>query len=112
MLYWCTHPFINLLGFSVDAKYRLAVRTFIKACRPASVKGKATVPKSGFGGGPGQIMHLAPSYAAFMTLANICETKEEWADIVDRREVHDWLLSLKQPDGSFIMHDDGEVDVR
>jgi protein farnesyltransferase subunit beta len=24
----------------------------------------------------------------------------------------DWMLSLKQPDGSFVMHEGGEVDVR
>lgn len=30
----------------------------------------------------------------------------------DRQAIHDWLLSLKQPDGSFVMHKGGEVDVR
>lgn len=29
-----------------------------------------------------------------------------------RQAIHDWLLSLKQPDGSFVMHKGGEVDVR
>uniref|UniRef100_A0A8C6ZVQ9 Prenyltransferase alpha-alpha toroid domain-containing protein n=1 Tax=Nothoprocta perdicaria TaxID=30464 RepID=A0A8C6ZVQ9_NOTPE len=55
-------------------------------------------PQGGFGGGPGQQPHLAPTYAAVNALC-IIGTEE-------------YLRSLKQPDGSFLMHVGGEVDVR
>lgn len=47
-----------------------------------------------------------------MALATVLDSRQQWDAIVDRKEMHDWLLSLKQPDGSFVMHQDGEVDVR
>ena len=33
-------------------------------------------------------------------------------DVVDRRALSRWLRSLWQPDGSFVMHVGGEVDIR
>ncbi|KAJ3058053.1 hypothetical protein HK102_010715, partial [Quaeritorhiza haematococci] len=67
-------------------------------------------PKGGFGGGPGQVPHLAPTYAAVNALA-IVGTKEAY-DCVDRKSLYEWLMRLKRPDGSFVMHEDGEIDVR
>jgi protein farnesyltransferase subunit beta len=64
----------------------------------------------GFGGGPGQLSHLAPTYAAINALC-IVGLKAGF-DMIDRRKMYSWLVSLKQPDGSFVMHMDGEVDVR
>jgi hypothetical protein len=29
-----------------------------------------------------------------------------------RQKMYEWLKSLKQPDGSYIMHHEGEVDIR
>jgi protein farnesyltransferase subunit beta len=54
--------------------------------------------------------HLAPTYAAVMALAYVGDT-DDWGKI-DRAGLYDWLLSLKQPDGSFVMHKGGEIDVR
>lgn len=68
--------------------------------------------KGGFGGGSGQIMHLAPTYAAVMALAYVCGTIQDWEEVIDQRAMHDWLMQLKQPDGSFTMHVGGEVDTR
>ncbi len=31
---------------------------------------------------------------------------------IDRPALANWLNSLRQPDGSFLMHADGEVDIR
>jgi len=67
-------------------------------------------PDGGFGGGQGQLSHLAPTYAAVHALCIV--GLEAGYDIIDRRKMYSWLMSLKQRDGSFVMHVDGEVDVR
>ncbi|RKO87524.1 terpenoid cyclases/protein prenyltransferase alpha-alpha toroid, partial [Blyttiomyces helicus] len=72
--------------------------------------GEVTNATGGFGGGPGQLSHLAGSYAAVNVLA-IIGTKEAF-EVVNRKKYLEWLLSLKQPDGSFVMHIGGERDVR
>lgn len=108
-------------------------------------------PQGGFGGGPGQHPHLAPTYAAVNALCII--GTEEAFGVIDRygrrlegvcgglsqpargrgeagcvcvhvppsfsqlagscrKKLLEYLHSLKQPDGSFLMHVGGEVDVR
>ncbi|KAL0602253.1 Protein farnesyltransferase subunit beta [Plecturocebus cupreus] len=67
-------------------------------------------PEGGFGGGPGQYPHLAPTYAAVNALCII--GTEEAYDVINREKLLQYLYSLKQPDGSFLMHVGGEVDVR
>ncbi|CAG8511837.1 12144_t:CDS:10 [Rhizophagus irregularis] len=67
-------------------------------------------PTGGFGGGPGQISHAAATYAAVNALATI-GTKEAY-DLIDRETLYNWFLKLKREDGSFVMHEGGEVDVR
>ncbi|XP_062823277.1 protein farnesyltransferase subunit beta isoform X3 [Anolis carolinensis] len=67
-------------------------------------------PSGGFGGGPGQHPHLAPTYAAVNALCII--GTEEAYNVINREKLLEYLYSLKQPDGSFIMHIGGEVDVR
>ncbi|TNN45818.1 Protein farnesyltransferase subunit beta [Liparis tanakae] len=74
---------------------------FLSRCQSAS---------GGFAGGPGQHAHLAPTYAAVNALCII--GTEEAYDIIDREKLLDFLMSVKQPDGSFVMHVGGEVDVR
>ncbi|KAM0752341.1 Farnesyltransferase subunit beta, partial [Meredithblackwellia eburnea MCA 4105] len=79
LLYWVLHSLALFEGeLDVGGKKRV-VRTLAK-CQNK---------QGGFGGGPGQLSHLAPSQG-----------------------MYNFLMSLKQPDGSFIMHDGGEVDVR
>jgi hypothetical protein len=71
---------------------------------------RCQVPSGGFGGGPGQLAHLAPTYAAVNALA-ILGRAEGYA-LVDRPALLVWLQSLRTRDGLFCMHADGEVDVR
>ncbi|OBS67345.1 hypothetical protein A6R68_04114, partial [Neotoma lepida] len=66
-------------------------------------------PEGGFGGGPGQYPHLAPTYAAVNALCIIAT--EEAYNVINREKLLQYLYSLKQPDGSFLMHVGGEVDV-
>ena len=72
----------------------------------------------GFGGGPGQLAHAATTYGAILALGIIAEGKSAAADAAlqfltsIRLELYVWMKSLQQPDGAFVMHHDGERDVR
>lgn len=57
-----------------------------------------------------QMSHLAPTYAAVLAIA-IIGTEEAYA-LIDRDRLHEFLCRMKAEDGSFRMHDGGEVDVR
>jgi len=54
--------------------------------------------------------HLAPTYAALNTLA--LYGGDDAFEIVDRTKMYSWLMSIKQPDGGFVMHHGGEEDAR
>jgi protein farnesyltransferase subunit beta len=64
----------------------------------------------GFGGGAYQLPHLAASYAAILTLA-LTEDEQAWG-LIDVKKIKTWLLEMKQPNGSFSMHQGGESDTR
>jgi protein farnesyltransferase subunit beta len=101
MVYWILHS-LELLDALPDTDTQHRVVEFLGRCQNAS---------GGFGGGPGQLSHLAPTYASINALS-IIGTKEAFA-VPDRAAMHSWLLSLKDPiTGGFRMHHDGELDVR
>lgn len=65
----------------------------------------------GFGGGPQQLSHCAPTYAAILSLC-IIGTKEAY-DIIQRDKLYQFFLSMKdKKSNGFHMHKDGEIDVR
>lgn len=72
----------------------------------------------GFAGGPGQNAHLMTSYAAVMALATVggpadgTSTATPAWDLIDREKMYTWMMSLKQPNGSFMVTEGGEIDVR
>ncbi|KAF9145008.1 hypothetical protein BGX30_010667 [Mortierella sp. GBA39] len=100
LCYWILHA-LDLLGYRIPE--RLAVRAI-------STMQHIQSPTGGFGGGPGQEAHVATTYAAVNTLA-IIGTKEAY-DVINRETLKDFLMSVKQKDGSFTMTVGGEVDVR
>jgi protein farnesyltransferase subunit beta len=55
----------------------------------------------GFGGGPQQASHLAPTFASVMAL---CCVDPQALQQINKPALQSFLLSLKQPDGSFCMH--------
>lgn len=61
-------------------------------------------------GGPGQMPHLAPTYAAVLALCTL--GTQEAFQVINRPALQRFLLSLHQEDGSYIMHEDGEKDIR
>ncbi|EPQ27107.1 uncharacterized protein PFL1_05389 [Pseudozyma flocculosa PF-1] len=120
LLYWILHSY-DLLSATLDASGRArAIATLV------SFQNTLT---GGFGGGPDQIPHLMSTFAAVLALATIggpgpCPDADDvrkgksieigkggW-DAIDRQKMYRWMLSLKQPDGSFLVHENGEVDVR
>lgn len=66
-------------------------------------------PGGGFGGGHGQLAHVAPTYAAVLSLASVGASA---LSMVDRRALLSWLHSLKSSSGSFAVCSGGEADVR
>lgn len=77
------------------------VLNFIKRCKN---------PDGGFGGGFGQLSHLAPTYGSLLSIA-IIGTEEAYS-LIDREGLYRFLKSMKRENGSFTMHDGGEADVR
>ncbi|XP_026854190.2 protein farnesyltransferase subunit beta [Electrophorus electricus] len=100
LCYWILHS-LELLEEPVPAAVASDVCQFLARCQSST---------GGFAGGPGQHAHLAPTYAAVNALC-ILGTDEAYG-VIDREKLLDFLYSVKQPDGSFVMHVGGEVDVR
>lgn len=100
LCYWILHS-LHILGESLENEEYSKIAGFL---------GKCQSEKGGFGGGPGQHPHLAPTYAAVNALC-IIGTTEAYA-VIDRKRLYNFLLSLRGEDGAFGMHVDGEVDIR
>jgi protein farnesyltransferase subunit beta len=99
MLYWAL---TGLYAMGEDiSEYR---ERLISTVRPMQNAG------GGFGGGNGQMSHLAPTYAVMLSLALV--GGKEALDLIDRKAMWKWLGALKQPDGGFQMSIGGEEDVR
>ena len=99
LCYWILHG-MDLLDALPEEKIDDCVATLAK-CRS---------PTGGYGGGPQQLAHCAPTYAAALAIA-VLGTRRAY-ESVDRKGLYAFLLSMKDPSGGFRMHDDGEVDVR
>lgn len=68
-------------------------------------------PTGGYGGGPKQLPHCAPTYASVLAL---CSTGTvEAFESIDRAGIYNFFLSMHDKEtGGFSMHDDGEIDTR
>ncbi|RKF64769.1 Protein farnesyltransferase subunit beta [Erysiphe neolycopersici] len=99
IFYWCLNGLVTM-GEDVS-QYREPLMATIRSIQNVT---------GGFGGGFGQLSHLAPTYAIILALAIV--GGPDSFDIIDRRAMWKWLGSLKQPDGGFQMAIDGEEDVR
>ena len=99
MFYWALAA-LSTMGEDVS-EYRERVISTVRPIQNAA---------GGFGGGNGQMSHLAPTYAIILTLAMV--GGKEALDIIDRKAMWKWIGSLKQPDGGFQMSVGGEQDVR
>lgn len=103
LLFWILNA-LDLMKCKITEEIKKRTVAYIAACK---------CPRTGaFCGGPGQIPHLAPTYAATMALA-IVGTEEAY-EVIDRQGIRSFLISMKHPEqiGAFRMHDEGECDMR
>lgn len=101
MVYWILNA-THLLNSRFDDDLLSRVIAFLRKCR---------APTGGFGGGPGQLPHLATTYATVNALVII--GTPEALDAIDRSSLFNFLYSARdEKTGAFRMHVDGEIDVR
>ncbi|KAA8492234.1 Protein farnesyltransferase subunit beta [Porphyridium purpureum] len=110
LCYWILHA-LNLLGQLDETenesdKIKKAKRAFVARLTQCRALGGR-----GFGGGPGQMPHVAPTFAALCALVTIGD--EQALGIIDRRAIYTWLVTLKNTQtGAFRVCAYGEEDVR
>lgn len=101
MVYWILNA-AHLLNFRFPDDLLSRIVAFLIKCRS---------PNGGFGGGPGQIPHLATTYAAVNALC-IIGTKSAY-NAIDKTSLLRFLYAVRDDEsGAFRMHVDGEIDVR
>ena len=100
LVYWLLHS-LELLGEELSEEEKAEIVGFLERCQD---------PSGGFAGGPGQVAHLAPTYAAVNALC-ILGTKQA-LECINRPAMVEWMNRLRQEDGAFMMHIDGELDIR
>eukprot|EP00929_Paragymnodinium_shiwhaense_P001988 TRINITY_DN102188_c0_g1_i1.p1 TRINITY_DN102188_c0_g1~~TRINITY_DN102188_c0_g1_i1.p1 ORF type:complete len:467 (+),score=100.34 TRINITY_DN102188_c0_g1_i1:100-1401(+) len=99
-VFWITHALEVFDDFDPEM-WSSAVASFLSRCQD---------PKGGFGGGPMQLPHLAPTYAAISALM-IAGCEAAYA-APNRSTLYNFLMRMKSPSGGFMMHHQGETDMR
>lgn len=97
MCYWAVNS-LKILDAQIPAELINSLITFIKTCEH---------PEGGYGGGPGQMAHLAPTYAAVMCLVSL--RNKDALKSINRETLFAFLRRCKHESGGFSMHDGGEV---
>jgi protein farnesyltransferase subunit beta len=96
---------LHLLGYDFkQSEHPNNVIRFLRSCQH---------PTGGFCGGPAQLPHLAPTYAAIAALVTI--GTEEALEVVDRPALRHFLLRMCVPAhraGGMTVHEGGEIDIR
>ena len=100
LVYWLLHS-LQLLGEELTEEEKKQIVGFLQRCQD---------PSGGFAGGPGQVPHLAPTYAAVNALCIL--GTEQALECINRPAMAAWMDRLRQEDGAFMMHLDGELDIR
>lgn len=70
----------------------------------------AQYPEGGFGGGYGQLPHLAATYAAVLSI--VMAGGSAAYELINRKTMWHYLGRMKQTDGGFTMASEGEEDIR
>ena len=108
LCYWSAHG-LYLLG-AIDS---IVAENPGDASAMVSFLGRCQHESGGFGGSPGQLPHLATTYAAVSALVTL--GTDEALAVIDRPKLLGFLLSMcqsRERGGGMTMHDGGEVDVR
>lgn len=99
IFYWCLNG-LATMGEDVSS-YRESLLATVRSIQNDT---------GGFGGGQGQMSHLACTYAIILSLSIV--GGQELYDVIDRKAMWKWLGALKQPSGGFQVAINGEEDVR
>lgn len=99
-VFWISHS-LEMLGEYDESEFSHRAASFLKHCQS---------PTGGFGGGPMQLSHLAPTYAAVSGL--LVAGSEDAYSAPDRENTYKFLMRMKAPGGGFMMHEQGETDMR
>lgn len=100
LVYWLLNA-ATLLNIKLQDQLYSDIVDFLARCRSA---------EGGFGGGPDQMPHLAPTYAAVNALA-IVGTEEAYT-AMDKNSLKQFFMKIREESGAYKMHEGGEVDVR
>ncbi|CAD5119863.1 DgyrCDS8447 [Dimorphilus gyrociliatus] len=100
LVYWILNSF-QLLSYEIPEALGDKISDFLGRCQSET---------GGFGGGPGQLPHLASTYAAVCALCII--GTERSLSIINKDTLRNYLMKSHQLDGSFVMHEGGEIDIR
>eukprot|EP01121_Diplochlamys_sp_Union-15-3_P002136 TRINITY_DN11856_c0_g1_i1.p1 TRINITY_DN11856_c0_g1~~TRINITY_DN11856_c0_g1_i1.p1 ORF type:complete len:352 (-),score=62.13 TRINITY_DN11856_c0_g1_i1:9-1064(-) len=100
LIYWILHS-LELLDAMPDESVLDRVVDTLNTCQD---------PNGGYGGGYYQLAHLAPTYAAVSALM-IVGTKKAYNSI-NRKGLYNYLMRLRCKNSGFLMHENGEEDVR
>ncbi|KAJ1674805.1 CAAX farnesyltransferase (FTase) subunit beta [Spiromyces aspiralis] len=87
-------PSINVVFFLVSLICLSTLLTVRLVGRVSQFRQVSEDGTGGFAGGDCQLPHLVSCYAAVM------------------EAIYKWFMKIKQPDGSFLVHEGGEIDVR
>jgi protein farnesyltransferase subunit beta len=116
MIYWTLHA-CDLIGSLPDERVKEGIVSTLQACWDNNT--------GGFGGGPGQMAHCAPTYAAVLSLCiiatcppstnplptSVTEARNLLTKI--RNPLRQWYRNLQiSKNGAYCMHIGGEMDVR
>ncbi|CAD8113346.1 unnamed protein product [Paramecium sonneborni] len=100
---WCIYWPLNALCILQEdvSKYEQKIIQYLEQCKIG-----------GFGGGPYQIEHLAPTYSSLLTLFILASPSS--LGLVDRKGLEKFFWSVQDPNerGSYLMHVNGEADMR
>ncbi|CAK57978.1 unnamed protein product (macronuclear) [Paramecium tetraurelia] len=100
---WCIYWPLNALSILQDdvSKYENQIIQYLEKCKIG-----------GFTGGPNQFEHLAPTYSSLLSLF-ILSTPAALG-LIDRQALEKFFWSVQDPTekGSYLMHVNGEADIR
>lgn len=97
MCYWAVNA-LKILDAEIPKEIVIDLIVFLKSCEH---------PDGGYGGGPGQLAHLAPTYATVMCLVSL--QTEEALRSINKETLFNFLKKSKHESGGFYMHEGGEV---
>jgi len=102
LLFWLINSYSIINGRNKDKNIRNLVSDKIN-------RNVVNEGRGGIAGGVNQIGHAAATYASIMALVLV-----EDYDLLNRirPNLYKWFMSLKKPNGSFMMHQNGESDTR